>query len=52
MCSLPSLTQIVLLRIYDDDGEFILIEAADVLPADLDPENSSNRVGSLSVCFC
>uniref|UniRef100_A0A2R9CD28 Ecdysoneless cell cycle regulator n=1 Tax=Pan paniscus TaxID=9597 RepID=A0A2R9CD28_PANPA len=31
-------------RIEDNDGEFLLIEAADFLPKWLDPENSTNRV--------
>ncbi|KAM8924491.1 protein ecdysoneless homolog isoform 2-T2 [Pelodytes ibericus] len=31
-------------RIADNDGEFLLIEAADFLPRWLKPENSSNRV--------
>ncbi|XP_063290114.1 protein ecdysoneless homolog [Pelobates fuscus] len=31
-------------RIEDNDGEFLLIEAADFLPKWLNPENSSNRV--------
>ncbi|XP_045437686.1 protein ecdysoneless homolog isoform X3 [Pipistrellus kuhlii] len=31
-------------RIEDNDGEFLLIEAADYLPKWLDPENSANRV--------
>ena len=30
--------------IYDADGEFLLIEAADVLPAWVTPENATNRV--------
>ncbi|KAF8944685.1 hypothetical protein BGZ47_003910 [Haplosporangium gracile] len=31
-------------RVQDNDGEFLLIEAADHIPAWLDPENSDNRV--------
>nr|XP_033796525.1 protein ecdysoneless homolog [Geotrypetes seraphini] len=31
-------------RVEDNDGEFLLIEAAEVLPKWLTPENSSNRV--------
>ncbi|XP_047410453.1 protein ecdysoneless homolog [Sciurus carolinensis] len=31
-------------RIDDNDGEFLLIEAADFLPKWLDPDNSANRV--------
>uniref|UniRef100_A0A8C0HPS1 Ecdysoneless cell cycle regulator n=1 Tax=Buteo japonicus TaxID=224669 RepID=A0A8C0HPS1_9AVES len=33
-----------LARIDDNDGEFLLIEAADFLPKWLNPENSDNRV--------
>ncbi|KAF9905072.1 hypothetical protein EC991_002025 [Linnemannia zychae] len=31
-------------RVQDNDGEFLLIEAADHIPTWLDPENSDNRV--------
>lgn len=31
-------------RVEDNDGEFLLIEAADFLPKWLDPDNSANRV--------
>ncbi|KAG9250153.1 SGT1 domain-containing protein [Emericellopsis atlantica] len=31
-------------RIYDTDGEFLLVEAANVLPKWLSPENDQNRV--------
>ncbi|XP_075791131.1 protein ecdysoneless homolog isoform X2 [Pelodiscus sinensis] len=31
-------------RVHDNDGEFLLIEAADFLPKWLKPENSANRV--------
>ncbi|KAF9110245.1 hypothetical protein BGX27_006612 [Mortierella sp. AM989] len=31
-------------RIQDNDGEFLLIEAADFIPSWLDPDNSENRV--------
>ena len=31
-------------KVWDDDGEFILIEAAEVLPSWLNPDNSDNRV--------
>ena len=34
----------VVAQVWDDDGEFILIEAAEVLPAWLNPDNSANRV--------
>jgi hypothetical protein len=33
--------------IEDDDGEFLLIEAADVLPNWVTPQNAANRVSSL-----
>jgi hypothetical protein len=32
------------IRVYDTDGEFLLIEAANVLPKWLKPEISENRV--------
>jgi hypothetical protein len=32
------------IRVYDTDGEFLLIEAANVLPKWLKPEVSENRV--------
>ncbi|KAK5653540.1 hypothetical protein OQA88_8799 [Cercophora sp. LCS_1] len=32
------------IRVFDSDGEFLLIEAAKVLPKWLSPENDSNRV--------
>jgi len=31
--------------VEDDDGEFLLIEAADVLPNWVTPQNAANRVG-------
>ncbi|KAG0304150.1 hypothetical protein BGZ98_005873 [Dissophora globulifera] len=31
-------------RVQDNDGEFLLIEAADQIPSWLDPDNSENRV--------
>ena len=34
----------VWIQVVDTDGEFLLIEAADVLPQWLTPENSENRV--------
>ncbi|XP_004701216.1 protein ecdysoneless homolog isoform X1 [Echinops telfairi] len=34
----------IVARIEDNDGEFLLIEAADFLPKWLDPDNSTNRV--------
>ncbi|XP_010076766.1 PREDICTED: protein SGT1, partial [Pterocles gutturalis] len=37
-------TDFSLARIDDNDGEFLLIEAADFLPKWLNPENSDNRV--------
>lgn len=38
-----------LARVDDNDGEFLLIEAADFLPKWLNPENSENRVSKTSV---
>lgn len=35
-------------KIEDTDGQFLLIEAAEVLPAWLSPENADNRVSSFS----
>lgn len=32
-------------RVEDNDGEFLLIEAADHLPKWLNPDSSENRVG-------
>jgi hypothetical protein len=32
-------------RVYDADGEFILIEAADYLPSWANPNTCENRVG-------
>ena len=46
-CSTPDL--IVRLRIFDTDGEFLLIEAADSLPSWVTPSNAVNRV-SLDSC--
>ncbi|KAK0713829.1 SGT1 protein-domain-containing protein [Lasiosphaeria miniovina] len=41
------------IRVFDSDGEFLLVEAAKVLPKWLSPENDSNRVwihgGSLRI---
>ncbi|KAG0087782.1 hypothetical protein BGZ92_006977 [Podila epicladia] len=33
-----------IVRVQDNDGEFLLIEAADCIPSWLDPDNSDNRV--------
>ncbi|KAG0346034.1 hypothetical protein BG005_000969 [Podila minutissima] len=33
-----------IIRVQDNDGEFLLIEAADYIPSWLDPDNSDNRV--------
>ncbi|KAG0333069.1 hypothetical protein BG004_000989 [Podila humilis] len=33
-----------IIKVYDNDGEFLLIEAADYIPSWLDPDNSDNRV--------
>lgn len=35
-----------IIRVQDNDGEFLLIEAADYIPSWLDPDNSDNRVRS------
>lgn len=40
---------IILYRVEDNDGEFILIEAADFLPKWLKPENSCNRVSDVMI---
>ncbi|KAF8958384.1 hypothetical protein BGZ52_013018, partial [Haplosporangium bisporale] len=32
-----------IVRVQDNDGEFLLIEAADYIPSWLDPDNSDNR---------
>lgn len=37
----------VWIRVYDTDGEFLLIEAANVLPRWLNPEVAENRVRRL-----
>ena len=34
----------LVIRIWDEDGEFLLIEAAEYLPDWLEPENSENRI--------
>ena len=34
-----------LVRVWDDDGEFLLIEAADHLPPWADPDTCDGRVG-------
>ncbi|KAG5443817.1 Protein ecdysoneless [Clonorchis sinensis] len=36
--------QNIVIQVEDEDGEFLLIEAADFLPKWLTPENSSNRI--------
>lgn len=38
-------------RIRDSDEEFLLIEAADVLPKWLNPESAENRVRNFSAFF-
>ena len=41
----PSLVEVnYLCSVYDADGEFLLIEAAEALPAWITPENATNRV--------
>ena len=37
------------IRLYDNDGEFLLIEAANALPKWLNPEVAENRVRDLSL---
>lgn len=44
----PSASLLVLVRIYDADGDFLLIEAAQVLPPWVTPDNSENRVSPFS----
>jgi len=39
------------IRVYDADGEFLLIEAANVLPKWLNPEVAENRVSLESFVF-
>lgn len=36
-------------RVWDNDGEFLLIEAAYSLPRWLKPESAANRVGACMV---
>ena len=50
-CCQVSISRIVerkelnLYSVYDADGQFLLIEAADALPSWITPENVENRVG-------
>lgn len=46
LCSVDVKRDFSLTRIEDNDGEFLLIEAADFLPKWLDPDNSVNRVST------
>jgi hypothetical protein len=39
------------IRVYDTDGEFLLIEAANVLPKWIKPEMAENRVGLALPCI-
>ncbi|OON21257.1 SGT1 protein, partial [Opisthorchis viverrini] len=41
---LTTYDQNIVIQVEDEDGEFLLIEAADFLPKWLTPENSSNRI--------
>jgi hypothetical protein len=41
---LHMLSQEYIISVQDEDGEFLLIEAADYLPPELEPDNTSNRV--------
>ena len=48
MLMLPYLTSV-----FDSDGEFLLIEAADELPSWVTPTNAENRVCSSSfIIYC
>jgi len=38
-------------RVYDSDGEFLLIEAADYLPKWLNPDTAENRVSIIHFIF-
>lgn len=38
-------------KIVDNDGEFLLIEAADSLPSWADPSNCDNRVNVLTIVY-
>jgi len=38
-------------RVYDSDGEFLLIEAADFLPKWLNPDTAENRVSIVFISF-
>lgn len=44
LCQLTKDFSGLLVRVYDNDQEFLLIEAADVLPKWLNPETAENRV--------
>lgn len=46
LCSVNVKRGLFFVRIEDNDGEFLLIEAADFLPKWLDPDNSANRVST------
>jgi hypothetical protein len=39
---------LILCSVYDADGQFLLIEAADALPSWITPENVENRVRSVT----
>lgn len=43
-CVFSSIDYVKFHRVEDNDGEFLLIEAADYLPKWLNPESSENRV--------
>lgn len=49
LCSVNVKRGLFFVRIEDNDGEFLLIEAADFLPKWLDPDNSANRVSTLGL---
>lgn len=39
-------------QVVDSDGQFLLVEAAGVLPAWLEPEIADNRVGCYTFIHC
>lgn len=39
----------LIIQIIDNDGDFLLIEAANYLPSWANPENTENRVSSLFI---
>ncbi len=47
LCELSRQFPDLWIRVFDTDGEFLLIEAANTLPNWLNPEIADNRVGPL-----